>query len=62
MGIQKVRSGSNLIFLSTEDPSTGKTNFYDSHNRLIGFYQNGITRDSTGKLVVYGYAPGLLVK
>lgn len=60
MSQQIVRNAKGQIIYRT-NTHMGITKVYDAHNVLLGWCQNGQTRDAKGTLIAQGEVPGLLV-
>ena len=56
----KVKDSSVKIIYHTIETNNG-LKVYDSHNNLLGYCENGITRRTNGQVVAYTESPGLLV-
>jgi hypothetical protein len=57
---QVIRDGKGIVYRT--QTHAGVTKVYDAHNKLLGWCQNGVTRDASGKVVAWHEVPGLLVR
>ena len=61
MSQQIVRNSKGQIVYRTNS-HMGITKVYDVHNRLLGWCQNGQTRNAQGLLIAQGEIPAMLVQ